>query len=73
MFQTTPEPGIATNFDSGDFILFSGLIPGPPPAVGNPGPITLTFAEPVFGAGTQLAVDDIFSFTGTVSAFDLID
>ena len=70
VFQTTPEPGIATNFSSGDFVLFSGLVPGPPPAVGNPGPITLTFDEPVFGAGTQLAVDDIFSFTGTISAFD---
>ncbi|MGB3296552.1 MAG: hypothetical protein WBB01_26500 [Phormidesmis sp.] len=73
VFQTTPEPGIATNFGSGDFILFTGLIPGPPPAIGNPGPITLSFADPVFGAGTQLAVDDILSFTGTISAFDTDD
>lgn len=70
VFQTT-DPGIPTNFASGDFVLFTGLIPGPPPAIGNPGPITLTFAEPVAGAGAQLAVDDIFSFTGTVSAFDV--
>ncbi|MGB7248761.1 MAG: hypothetical protein WBC73_07475 [Phormidesmis sp.] len=73
VFQTTPEPGIATNFGNGDFILFTGLIPGPPPAVGNPGPITLSFDEPIFGAGAQLAVDDIFSFTGTISAFDSDD
>ena len=73
VFQTTPEPGIATNFGNGDYILFTGLIPGPTPAVGNPGPITLTFAEPVFGAGAQLAVDDIFNFTGTISAFDSED
>ena len=73
VFQTTPEPGIATNFDDGDFILFTGLIPGPPPAIGNPGPITLSFDEPVAGAGTQLAVDDIFNFTGTLSAFDRDD
>lgn len=70
IFQTT-DPGIPTNFASGDFILFTGLIPGPPPAVGNPGPITLTFADPVAAVGAQLAVDDIFSFTGTVSAFDV--
>lgn len=73
VFQTTPEPGIATNFGNGDFILFTGLTPGPPPAVGNPGPITLSFAEPIFGAGTQMAVDDIFNFTGTISAFDQDD
>jgi len=69
VFQTT-EPGIPTNFADGDFVLFTGLIPGPPPAVGNPGPITLTFAEPVAGAGAQFAVDDIFNFVATVSAFD---
>lgn len=28
VFQTLPEPGIPTNFASGDFILFTGLIPG---------------------------------------------
>lgn len=73
VFQTTPAPGIETNFGNGDFILFTGLIPGPPPAIGNPGPITLTFPEPVFGVGAQLAVDDIFNFVGTISAFDIND
>lgn len=70
VFQTTPEPGIATNFSKGDFVLLSGLKPGPPPAVGNPGPITLSFAKPVLGAGAQIAVDDTANFIGTVSAFD---
>jgi hypothetical protein len=70
LFQTLPEPGIATNFASGDFILFTGLRPGPPPAVGNPGPLTITFDRPVAAAGTQIAVDDTFLFTASISAFD---
>ena len=70
VFQTTPAPGIETNFGNGDFILFSGFIPGPPPAIGNPGPITLTFDTPVLGAGAQIGVDDTFDFTATLSAFD---
>jgi len=70
LFQTLPAPGIATNFASGDFILFTGLIPGPPPAVGNPGPLTITFDRPVAAAGTQIAVDDTFLFTALISAFD---
>ncbi|MEO0826373.1 MAG: hypothetical protein AAFY67_12050 [Cyanobacteria bacterium J06642_9] len=70
VFQTTPAPGIETNFDNGDFILFTGFIPGPTPTTGNPGPITLTFDRPILGAGAQLATDDTSSFTGTLSAFD---
>lgn len=70
LFQTLPSPGIPTNFASGDFILFTGLIPGPPPAVGNPGPLTITFDRPVAAAGTQIAVDDTFLFTASISAFD---
>ena len=70
VFQTLPEPGIPTNFAQGDFILFTGFIPGPPPTVGNPGPLTITFDKPVRGAGTQIAVDDTLEFTAFVSAFD---
>ncbi|WP_293149468.1 MULTISPECIES: hypothetical protein [unclassified Microcoleus] len=70
LFQTLPSPGIATNFASGDFILLTGLKPGPPPAVGNPGPLTITFDRPVAAAGTQIAVDDVFLFTASISAFD---
>jgi len=70
LFQTLPSPGIPTNFASGDFILFTGLRPGPPPAVGNPGPLTITFDRPVAAAGTQIAVDDTFLFTASISAFD---
>jgi hypothetical protein len=70
LFQTLPSPGIPTNFASGDFILFTGLRPGPPPAVGNPGPLTITFDRPVAAAGTQIAVDDTFLFTALISAFD---
>ena len=70
VFQTAPEPEIATNFKNGDFVLFTGLVFGPPPPVGNPGPLTLTFADPVFGAGAQLAAGGVFDFTGAISAFD---
>jgi len=70
LFQTLPSPGIPTNFASGDFILFTGFRPGPPPAVGNPGPLTITFDRPVAAAGTQIAVDDTFFFTAFISAFD---
>lgn len=70
LFQTLPSPGIATNFASGDFILFTGLQPGPQPSVGNPGPLTITFDRPVAAAGTQIGVDDTSFFTAFISAFD---
>ena len=73
VFKTAPEPEIATNFKNGDFILLTGLVLGPPPPVGNPGPLTLTFADPVFGAGAQLAAGGVFNFIGTISAFDSED
>jgi len=70
VFQTSPSPGIPTNFANGDFVLFTGLKPGPPPAIGNPGPLTINFDRPVSAAGTQIAVDDTSSFTAFLSAFD---
>jgi len=70
LFQTLASPGIPSNFASGDFILFTGLRPGPPPAVGNPGPLIISFDRPVAAAGTQIAVDDTFLFTALISAFD---
>jgi len=70
LFQTLPSPGIPTNFASGDFVLLTGLRPGPPPAVGNPGPLTISFDRPVAAAGTQIAVDDVLLFTAFISAFD---
>ena len=70
VFQTLPSPGIPTNFAKGDFILLTGLRPGPPPALGNPGPLTITFDRPVAAAGTQLAVDDALLFTASIAAFD---
>jgi hypothetical protein len=70
VFQTLPSPGIPTNFAKGDFVLFAGFIPSPPPAPGNPGPITITFDKPVKAAGTQIAVDDTPEFTAFISAFD---
>ncbi|MBD2777830.1 hypothetical protein [Iningainema tapete] len=71
VFQTSfPPNGIPTNFSNNDFLLFTGFAPGPDPAIGNPGPITITFAQPVLGAGTQIAVDDTPQFTAFISAFD---
>ncbi len=67
IFQTLPPPGIRTNFAQGDFILFGGINPtgfqplppgAPDPRTqGNGGPFSISFAQPVFGAGTQIAVD----------------
>ncbi len=70
VFQTLPSPGIPTNFAKGDFVLLTGLRPGPPPALGNPGPLTITFDRPVAAAGTQIAVDDTLLFTASIAAFD---
>jgi hypothetical protein len=51
--------------------LFTGLISGPPPAVRNPGPLTITFDRPVAAAGTQrtssLALDNSAQFLGVRS------
>jgi hypothetical protein len=62
-------PAIPTNFGDGDFILFTGL--NFVDQTGNPGPLTLTFAQPVFAAGAQLLPDVGGLFTGFISAFDL--
>lgn len=73
VFQTLPLPGIPTNFASGDFVLLTGLRPGTFPAVGNSGPLTITFAQPVLGVGTQIAVDDTTEFTAFIQAYDTTD
>jgi hypothetical protein len=71
IFQTLPAPiGVPTNFAKGDFTLFTGFRPTSFPAVGNPGPISITFNRPVKAAGTQINVDDTLNFTAFISAFD---
>jgi hypothetical protein len=71
VFKTAvPPQGIPTNFASGEFLLFTGFNPSTFPAIGNSGPLSITFDTPVFGAGVQIAVDDEPSFTAFVSAFD---
>lgn len=62
--QTPVFPGA---FDVGDALLFTGL--------GNPGPLTITFNTPVFGAGTQIQSDpaNIPNYTATIEAFDSFD
>lgn len=67
-FQTTSD-GIRTNYSPNEFILFSGF--NPATQVGNPGPLTMTFETPILGVGSQLTVDDTFSFLGTLEAFDI--
>ncbi len=69
LFQTTAT-GTPTNFASGDFVLFTGLLPGQFPSPGNPGPITISFDTPVAGAGAQIAVDDTTQFIASIAAFD---
>ena len=74
VFKTAPIPqGIPTNFANGDFLLFTGLQFGLFPAPGNPGPISISFAQPVRAAGAQIAVDDEQNFIGTIKAFDIND
>lgn len=71
IFETGfPPDGIPTNFADGDFLLFTGADFSAFPAPGNDGPITIDFATPVTGAGTQIAVDDTLSFTANIAAFD---
>ncbi len=59
--QTPAFPGA---FDVGDALLFTQL--------GNPGPLTVTFNTPVFGAGTQIQSDPVNlpNYTATIEAFD---
>jgi hypothetical protein len=73
LFQTSSPPsGIPTNFASGDFILFTGLNPATFPAIGNPGPLTITFNTPVSAVGTQIAADDATApYTVNIMAYDL--
>jgi hypothetical protein len=74
VFKTAPIPqGIPTNFANGDFLLFTGLQFGLFPAPGNPGPISISFAQPVRAAGAQIAVDDEPNFVGTIKAFYIND
>lgn len=71
VFKTAvPPQGIPTNFANGEFLLFTGFNPSTFPAIGNSGPLSITFDSPVFGAGVQIGVDDEPSFTAFVSAFD---
>jgi hypothetical protein len=59
--QTPSFPGA---FDVGDSLLFTGLR--------NPGPLTITFDMPIFGAGTHIQSDPANTpdYVGIVEAFD---
>lgn len=84
VFQTLPPPGIRTNFAKGDFVLFGGIDPtgfrplppgaSDPRTQGNGGPFSISFTQPVFGAGTQIAVDisnlEVKTF---ITAFDKVN
>lgn len=81
VFQTLPSPGIRTNFAQGDFVLFGGIDPKGfiplPPGTPDPGtkgngePFSISFAQPVFGAGTQIAIDNSkLQIEDFISAFD---
>ncbi len=71
VFQTLPaSEGVPTNFANGDYLLFTGFLPGIFPAPGNSSPLSITFEKPVKSAGSQIAVYDTLNFTAFVSAFD---
>lgn len=72
IFKTSFEK-IPSNFASGDYILFTGFIPGGFPAIGNANPLTIAFDRPVQAAGTQFTVDDLSEYTIFIEAFDLND
>ncbi|HBL15005.1 MAG TPA: PEP-CTERM sorting domain-containing protein [Cyanobacteria bacterium UBA11162] len=59
--QTPFFPGA---FNVGEALLFTGL--------GNPGPLSITFDTPVFGAGAQLQSDplNISDYVAIIEAFD---
>lgn len=72
VFPVTSE--IPANFSENEPILFTGLIPGKFPAVGNPGPITISFDKPILAVGTQLSVDDALEpYTASISGYDAFD
>jgi hypothetical protein len=84
VFQTLPSPGIRSNFAQGDFILFGGIDPTGfiplPPGTSDPGtkgngePFTISFPQPVFGAGAQVAVDTSkLKIETFITAFDNAD
>jgi hypothetical protein len=62
--QTPSFPGA---FNVGDSLLFTGL--------GNPGPLTVRFDAPIFGAGAQIQSDpaNIPDYIAIVEAFDRFD
>jgi hypothetical protein len=59
--QTPSFPGA---FDVGDSLLFTGLR--------NPGPLTVTFDMPIFGAGTHIQSDPVNTpdYVAIIEAFD---
>ena len=77
--QTSSLPGFLGpdfpgGFDNGESLLFTGL--------NNPGPLTLTFDQPVYGVGTQIQSDPSmnaqpapggFLYTALIEAFDRFD
>lgn len=62
--------GVPTNFASGNFVLFTGNEPGTFPPNGNSGPLTISFEQPILGAGAQIAVNGTRNFVGSIAAFD---
>ena len=69
----SPPTGVPANFAIGDYVLFGGLNGAAGfPAPGNQGPITITFDKPVWGAGTQIAVDDTPSFNAFLDVYNSI-
>jgi hypothetical protein len=71
VFETLSQPGIETNFSSGDYVLFTGLTDKPFPPGTNTSLITIKFDQPVQAAGTQLALGGTTKpYQAIVSAFD---
>jgi hypothetical protein len=74
IFQTSPAPGIESNFANNDYILFTGFTNGEFPGATNTSLLTINFDKPVQAAGTQLALAyNSEPYQALISAFDSDD
>jgi hypothetical protein len=74
VFQTSPAPGIETNFARNDYILFTGFTNVEFPEATNTSLLSIHFDKPVQAAGTQLALAyQSKPYQALISAFDSDD
>jgi hypothetical protein len=67
LLRLDQTPEIASGFNLGDALLFTGF--------GNPGPLVIVFEKPIFGATTQIQADTVKypEYLVSIEAFDRLD